>query len=216
VKSAAAGSDSIYRHKCAKRQLRSRAKYLLDPRRNERCFHPSCDDVMAARPASRRPRPRLFTWSRSRRRRPRGVASAAAQAALQDGAVDYTPPARGLPSLRARIRPHYLPAILMASGQFRRVLVPTGSSGVSSWRFFRCRAGDRSGHLPGPIRPYRHNPDCASAASRTDRDLRSKPPPDADRILLCLRIARRAAERCAGSAARQFRPNLMSREALTS
>ena len=80
------------------------------------------------------------------------TAIAAAQAALAHGRIGYTE-TLGIPSLRARIARHYAETYGLALDP-ARVVVTTGSSAGSSWRFWRCSSRATGWRWPIPaIRP---------------------------------------------------------------
>jgi aspartate/methionine/tyrosine aminotransferase len=83
------------------------------------------------------------------------VAIAAAQAALEQGRIDYTS-ALGIPSLRARIARHYREAYGCAV-EAERVIVTTGSSGAFILAFLAMfEPGDRVAVTVPGYPPYRH------------------------------------------------------------
>ncbi|WP_426434006.1 pyridoxal phosphate-dependent aminotransferase [Bradyrhizobium genosp. P] len=82
-------------------------------------------------------------------------AIAAAQAALQDGRIDYTS-ALGIPSLRARIARHYRDTYRCAVDA-ERIIVTTGSSGGFILAFLAMfEPGDRVAVTVPGYPPYRH------------------------------------------------------------
>jgi aspartate/methionine/tyrosine aminotransferase len=82
-------------------------------------------------------------------------AIAAAQAALQDGRIDYTS-ALGIPTLRARIARHYRDTYGCAVDA-ERIIVTTGSSGGSILAFLAMfEPGDRVAVTVPGYPPYRH------------------------------------------------------------
>src|SRR5436305_4048914 len=83
------------------------------------------------------------------------VAIAAAQAALEDGRIDYTS-ALGIPSLRARIARHYRDTY-GASVDPERIVITTGSSGGFILAFLSMfEPGDRVAVTVPGYPPYRH------------------------------------------------------------
>src|SRR3954449_5408467 len=83
------------------------------------------------------------------------VAIAAAQTALEDGRIDYTP-ALGIPSLRARIARHYRDTYGCPVDP-ERIVVTTGSSGAFILAFLALfEPGDRVAVTVPGYPPYRH------------------------------------------------------------
>src|SRR5260370_7881404 len=136
--------------------LRVRAKYLLTPSARSDVPPFMVMDVMAAAARIEAAGGHVIHMEVGQPAAPApGVAIAAAQAALQDGRIDYTS-ALGIPSLRARIARHYRDAYGCEVDP-ARIVVTTGSSGGFILAFLAMfEPGDRVAVTVPGYPPYRH------------------------------------------------------------
>src|SRR5260370_28843794 len=132
--------------------LRDRAKYLLTPSARSDVPPFMVMDVMAAAARIEAAGGHVIHMEVGQPAAPApGVAIAAAQAALQDGRIDYTS-ALGIPSLRARIARHYRDTYGWQV-HAERIVVTTGSSGGFILAFLSMFEPGRPGAVTAPGYP---------------------------------------------------------------